>query len=275
MENNFLNLNNFIAPEWVLKLLEKGKTANNIPHLLLYGPPGTGKTTFAKLLTKEKECLMLNASDERGISTIRNKVKVFAQFNKQKFIVLDECENLTKDSQTCLRRILEDYNSTTFIFITNYFSKIIDPIKSRTLKIRFKSNLSDIVNNLERENGVTGDELNKILIETEGDIRKTKYIMHGLSVVKMNKNVKLESSKIIEYFTGAFIYDKNKTYVENVEENQFNSVPAVNCIKYLVKRNESYENAIILGELERMALNGVPEEIIYERIKNITNISLD
>lgn len=275
MENNFLNLNNFIAPEWVLKLLEKGKTANNIPHLLLYDPPGTGKTTFAKLLTKEKECLMLNASDERGISTIRNKVKVFAQFNKQKFIVLDECENLTKDSQTCLRRILEDYNSTTFIFITNYFSKIIDPIKSRTLKIRFKSNLSDIVNNLERENGVTGDELKKILIETEGDIRKTKYIMHGLSVVKMNKNVKLESSKIIEYFTGAFIYDKNKTYVENVEENQFNSVPAVNCIKYLVKRNESYENAIILGELERMALNGVPEEIIYERIKNITNISLD
>ena len=275
MDNNFLNLNNFIAPDWVLNLLERGKTTNNIPHLLLYGPPGTGKTTFAKLLTKDKECLMLNASDERGISTIRNKVKIFAQFNKQKFIVLDECENLTKDSQTCLRRVLEDCNSTTFIFITNYFSKIIDPIKSRTLKIRFKSNLNDILNNLEKEHGVTEEELKKILIETEGDIRKTKYIMHGLSVVKMNKNVKLESNKIIEYFSGSFIYDKNKTYVENVEENKFNSVPAVNCMKYLVKRNKAPENAILLAELERMALNGVPEEIIYEKIKIIPEISLE
>jgi DNA polymerase III delta prime subunit len=84
-----------------LKKFLQNATVNGFPHLLLYGPPGTGKTTFASLLNPTFE---LNASDDRGIEIIRNKIKKVANTVSKQVIVLDECENLTKDSQTCLRR---------------------------------------------------------------------------------------------------------------------------------------------------------------------------
>lgn len=89
----------------IRKFLENS-IKNGFPHLLLYGPPGTGKTTFASLL---KPTFQLNASDDRGIDTIRNKIKMLANTVSKQVIVLDECENLTRDSQTCLRR-LSKYN---------------------------------------------------------------------------------------------------------------------------------------------------------------------
>ncbi|KAM0679992.1 hypothetical protein COBT_004169, partial [Conglomerata obtusa] len=99
-------------------------------HLLLYGPPGTGKTTFAHLIASPNT-LELNASDERGISIVRTKIKNYASsISTQKTIILDECDNLTSDAQQCLRRVIEDFSgSTRFIFVTNFLSKIIGPLK--------------------------------------------------------------------------------------------------------------------------------------------------
>lgn len=263
-------LDNYIAPEWIIKLLNNTNKENpHLPHLLLYGPPGTGKTTFAKLLTKDKECLFMNASDERGIATIRSKVKQYAQYNKQKYIVLDECENLTKDSQTCLRRILEDFNSTTFIFITNYQNKIIEPIKSRTLKIKFRSNIESILKSVKNPKNVSDDELQLLLKYTEGDIRQTKHLMNALSVIKKNKEIKTNSHEIIQYLCSVVSIDEDKSYLDNLEHNFNNSVPVVNYIKYLVEKNEDPSKAIIYGELERMANNGVSEEIIYDKLKKM------
>lgn len=150
------------------------------PHLLLYGPPGTGKTTFASLL---RPTLQLNASDDRGIDTVRNLIKRVANTVARQIIVLDECENLTKDSQTCLRRILEDYPNTTFIFCTNYYSRIIDPLKSRLLKLRFSVGESKVVERVGKMEGVDLD-YSGLLARCNGDLRRCLNVLQGVKPLR-------------------------------------------------------------------------------------------
>lgn len=113
-----------------------------IPHLILIGPPGTGKTSLASVIINELDCevLELNGSDERGIDTIREKVKDFARIGstKMKIIFMDESDYLTADAQGILRKILEEYaGNTRFIFTGNY-DKFIDPLKDRCEVIKFR-----------------------------------------------------------------------------------------------------------------------------------------
>ncbi len=114
---------------WILK--------NDIPHLLLYGKAGTGKTTLAKLITQNIDCDMMyiNASDENGIDTIRDKVKSFAStstFRPLKVDILDESDYLTINAQASLRNIIETFSAKTrFILTCNYVERIIEPLQSR------------------------------------------------------------------------------------------------------------------------------------------------
>jgi replication factor C small subunit len=111
---------------------------NDIPHLLLYGGAGTGKTSLAKLIVKTINCdyMYLNASDERGIDTVRGKIRSFAAsmgFHDLKIVILDESDALTPDGQRALRNLMETYSMTTrFILTCNYQERIIDPIVSRS-----------------------------------------------------------------------------------------------------------------------------------------------
>ena len=116
-----------------------------MPHVLLHGPPGTGKTTTALIIAKQFKdgTLKLNSSDDRGIQTVREKIKVFAQTASasggRKLIILDEVDALTHDAQTALRGIMEDYaKNCTFVLTANYPNKLIDPIKSRCISYEFK-----------------------------------------------------------------------------------------------------------------------------------------
>lgn len=117
--------------------VEKGE----IPHFLFSGPPGTGKTTTAKILLDNLDCqaLILNASDERGIDTVRNKVGTFARtqsLKKWNIVFLDEADQLTQDAQATLRNMIETYAETCrFILTCNYLHKIIPPIQSRLMRI--------------------------------------------------------------------------------------------------------------------------------------------
>ncbi|KAL3499396.1 hypothetical protein ACH5RR_038489 [Cinchona calisaya] len=123
----------------------------NMPNLILAGPPGTGKTTSVLALAHEllgpnyKEAVLeLNASDDRGIDVVRNKIKMFAQkkvtlpLGRHKIIILDEADSMTSGAQQALRRIMEIYsNSTRFALACNTSSKIIEPIQSRCALVRF------------------------------------------------------------------------------------------------------------------------------------------
>lgn len=124
----------------------EGMIADNaIPHLLLVGNVGSGKTTIARILVESIDCtcLELNASDERGIDTVRVKVKEYLQtagFRKWRICFLDEADALTPDAMFCLRNIMEQYSQRgRFILTANYESKILDAIRSRCQILRFES----------------------------------------------------------------------------------------------------------------------------------------
>jgi replication factor C small subunit len=110
---------------------------NDIPHLLFAGSAGTGKTTLAKLIVKNIQCdyLYINASDENGIDTIRDKVKGFAStasFQPLKVVILDEADFLTQPAQAALRNLIEEYSAyTRFILTCNYVERLIEPLQSR------------------------------------------------------------------------------------------------------------------------------------------------
>jgi DNA polymerase III delta prime subunit len=131
------NLDQYVGNEGIKAFISKCITNNDIPHLLLYGKAGTGKTTLAKLIVKNIQCdvMYINASDERGIDTIRDKIVDFASvssFNPIKVIILDESDYITAQAQAALRNVMETYSAKTrFILTANYAERIIDPLKSR------------------------------------------------------------------------------------------------------------------------------------------------
>lgn len=138
-----IKLDNYVGNENIKKVIKQYLDQDDIQNLCFYGPAGTGKTTLAKLIVKNLDCdyLYINASDERGIDTIRDKVTSFAStasFKSLKVVILDEADFLTINAQASLRNVIETFSrSTRFILTCNYIERIIDPLQSRcqTLKI--------------------------------------------------------------------------------------------------------------------------------------------
>lgn len=131
-------LEGYVGNDAIRLKLEQYIQTQDIPHLLFYGTAGTGKTTAAKILVKNISCdyMFINASDERGIDVVREKIKGFAStagFSPLKIVVLDEADFLGREAQPALRNLMEAYSSTTrFILTANYIERIIDPLVSRT-----------------------------------------------------------------------------------------------------------------------------------------------
>jgi len=130
-------LDSYVGNEHIKKTIEQYLGQNDIQNLIFYGPAGTGKTTLAKLIVNNLNCdhLYINASDERGIETIRDKVSGFASsasFKPLKVVILDEADFLTIQAQASLRNVIETFSrSTRFIMTCNYVERIIDPLQSR------------------------------------------------------------------------------------------------------------------------------------------------
>jgi len=196
----------------------KGLTNSlNIPHLLFAGPAGTGKSTLALIVVKElfkeqwkENYLELNASDERGINIVRDKVKSFARTKSLgkvpfKIIFLDEADALTPEAQQALRRTMENYSSTCrFIMSCNYSSKIIDPIQSRCAVFRFKllekKDIEKVIKIIaERENLLIAPEaIDEIYESSEGDCRRCINLMQATASISPSITKDLVSTMVSE-----------------------------------------------------------------------------
>lgn len=130
-------LDNYIGNEYLKERISNYLEENDIPHLLFYGRAGTGKTTLAKMIANNMECdyMIINASDENNVETVRNKIRGFAStvgFKDSKVMILDEADYLTPNAQSILRNLMETFSKhCRFILTCNYVEKIIDPIQSR------------------------------------------------------------------------------------------------------------------------------------------------
>ena len=225
----------------IVKRVQAFVEQKNMPHLLFAGPAGTGKTSLSLVVAKtlfgeqwRQNLLELNASDERGIDIVRNKVKDFARTRAIgdvpfKIIYLDECDALTKEAQQALRRTMENYTQTCrFILSANYSSKIIDPIQSRCAIFKFKpldkKDIFSLIDMIIKSEGLKIDpKAEQAVFEVSGgDCRKAENILQSCAAIEKNVTEELiysiasaakpkEVKEVIELAVGGkFIDARNK-----------------------------------------------------------------
>lgn len=194
--------NELIGQDEIVKRVSSLVNSMNIPHLLLAGPAGTGKSTLALIIVKtlygenwKENYLELNASDERGINVVREKVKGFARTKSLgevpfKIIFLDEADALTPEAQQALRRTMENYAATCrFIMSCNYSSKVIDPIQSRCVLFRFKllekKDIEKVIKRIaEAEKLTVPQEAVEVIYEgSEGDCRRSINLLQSTASI--------------------------------------------------------------------------------------------
>ena len=204
-------LENYVGNENIKKSISKYLEQNDILNLIFYGPAGTGKTTLAKLCVQNLDCdhLYINASDERGIETIRDKVQGFASvasFKPLKVVILDEADFLTIQAQASLRNIIETFSRTTrFIMTCNFVERIIDPLQSRCQVLKIvpptKKDVAKHLNWILQQESIEHDinDLVPLVNQYYPDLRKcinTIQLSTQDNVLKLDQSVLVSSNYI-------------------------------------------------------------------------------
>jgi DNA polymerase III delta prime subunit len=224
------NLSGYIGNALIKETFSKFIENQDCCNILLYGPPGTGKTSLAKLLVKEMVCdfIYINASDERGIDIIRDKIKGFASssgFKPLKIVILDEADGMTPIAQGSLKPIMEMYSmNTRFILTSNFAEKITGPIQSRCQSFELLPpsrtevavHLTEI---LKKENIVfTPEELAIIINVYYPDIRKVIQVSQQSS---LNGILKVSRANLIEYDIKTKIVEMLRVRKSSLEIRQY------------------------------------------------------
>jgi replication factor C small subunit len=194
-------LSDVVGRPYIIERLQSYVKQKNMPHLMFTRPAGVGKTTSALALARDiygetwrQNFQETNASDERGINVVRERIKDFARTmpigGSFKILFLDECDALTPDAQNALRRTMEVYTSTCrFILSCNYSSKIIPPIQSRCAIFRFgplpEEAIAQKIRMIASAEGITitDDGLAAILYIADGDMRKAENTLQAAAFV--------------------------------------------------------------------------------------------
>lgn len=262
------NFDSIISNEQNLTILKNMLKNGSLPHLLFHGTSGTGKTStimaLANQLYKNNINLMvmkLDASDDRGINSVREEIKGFAEkknmFQKGvKLIILDEADSMTFDAQFALRRIIEKYSETTrFCLICNYENKIIPAIRSRCANFRFNPILkNEIINTLKNiaineKLDISEDAINIIAELSSGDLRKGINFLQSISMKSnvINENICYETAGLPTNNEINLIY---QTLINN--NLYFNDI--FNILNNIIKIN-GYSLNIILKQITLKILN--------------------
>ena len=205
-------LEHYVGNENIKEVIQKYLNQNDIQNFIFYGGAGTGKTTLAKIIVKNLDCdfLYLNASDENGIDTIRDKVKGFAStasFKGIKVVILDEADFITIQGQAALRNVIETFSrSTRFILTCNYIERIIDPIQSRcqVLKIIPPSKLDTAKHTVwvldQEEISYETDDIKSIVNQYYPDLRKMLNTIQSSTInskLLLDKDVLVSSNYML------------------------------------------------------------------------------
>ncbi|EMA26036.1 MULTISPECIES: replication factor C small subunit [Haloarcula] len=227
-------LDDVMGHENIVGRLKSYVSRNDLSHMLFSGPAGTGKTTCATAIARElygedwrEHFLELNASDERGIDVVRDRIKNFARTSfggvEYRIIFLDEADALTSDAQSALRRTMEQFsNNVRFILSCNYSSQIIDPIQSRCAVFRFSPLADDAVaeeiRNIAAEEGIelTEDGLDALVYAADGDMRKA---INGLQAASVSGDTVDESA--VYAITSTARPEEIRTMVQSALDGDF------------------------------------------------------
>lgn len=300
-------LKDVIYQHEVVKVLSECLKTGKLTHMLFYGPPGTGKTSSILSFCNElygpniinQRVIELNASDERGINVVRNKIITFAKSAvgnpdpdypspPYKIIILDEADAMTTEAQAALRTIMESMsNVTRFCFVCNYINQIIDPIASRCMKFRFKPineiSMKDKLKNVADAEHfpISEDILNKLVELAKGDARHAimtlqhlKYIYDYQGKVTIEDVYKTTNYLPIEVidnlWTKALISPNStiKTIKSEIYELRQKGYSIHTVIEQLnnnlIKRKDlnDHQKSIICmstGQIEKMLIDGADE----------------
>jgi len=300
-------INEIVSHTQIIDTIKKLIKSNILPHLLFYGPSGTGKTSTIMAIAHELYgnnirlmIMKLDASDDRGINSVREDIKGFADKTNMfvsgvKLIILDEADSMTVDAQFALRRIIEKYSDTLrFCLICNYENKIIPAIKSRFANFRFGIiNESHICERLSyiasQENiNINNDAINIISKISKGDLRKAINLLQTITMQTNNIDVDIcyklsgipitkDVINILNLLNDNTISYKNKYFtIYNFINNPKNNYSLQTLIKeifnYIIESKNTYYNPLIiskLANLENIILKNTNNDIYISGLINI------
>ena len=278
------NLDDVVGQDHIIQRLKRYIKEGSMPNLMFTGPAGVGKTTTALALGKallgeywRQNFLELNASDARGIDTVRHNIKNFCRLKAVgspfRIVFLDEVDNMTKDAQHALRREMEMYTKTaSFILSCNYSSKIIDPIQSRCAIFRFTPVKGhQIIKRLEviaeaEKIKVTLNALESIVYFAEGDMRRAVNILQTSSSV----GEEVTEENVQEVVSKAKPQDVRKIINKALDGDFLDARDLLREV--MVVQGISGEDLVtqIYQEVSRMAREGLlGKEVYVDLIENI------